>query len=111
MKSPSKKSQEVSMVLDTEQQCFVLRQINLGRTISEIAGGLLHTPTCTANFTAQSMQKHPACRRYVKIFGNGPIIPEHFELLMGVPIGWTDCDVLGTAKTLTPPFLLEELYK
>jgi|TARA_Y100000310_G_C20126991_1_gene554095 hypothetical protein len=59
-------------------------------TIRESVGGYVHTPTAKANFTAPSMQKWPGCRNYVKAFGPGPIMPEHFEFLMGLPIGWTD---------------------
>ena len=72
----------------------VLGRMMLGQTIREIAGGPLHTPTTKANFTAPSMQKWPSCRRYVEIFGDGPITPEQFEFLMGYPIGWTALEPL-----------------
>jgi len=61
--------------------------------IKELDGGFVHTPTCTANFLAPSMQKHKSCRNYVKMFGDQRILPEHFEYLMGYPIGWTELDV------------------
>ena len=63
-----------------------------GQTISEIAGGPLHTPTRTANFTAPSMQKWPSCSRYADIFGERSLSAPLFEFLMGFPIGWTDVE-------------------
>jgi len=50
--------------------------------------GYLHTPTCTANFSAPSMQKWPACREFVRVFGKPT--PTNYEWLMGWPIGWTE---------------------
>ena len=70
----------------TDAMLNALELLTRGLTIKEIAGGLLHTPTTMANFRAPSMQKHPNCRRYAKIFGEQKILPEHFEFL---PIGWT----------------------
>ena len=58
--------------------------------------GYLHTPTCTANFAAQSMQKHKSCRNFTEVFGRPS--PTSFEHLMGWPIGWTDLKPLGTGK-------------
>jgi hypothetical protein len=58
--------------------------------------GYLHTPTCAANFAAESMQKHPNCRVFVRVFGRPG--PTNFEWLMGWPIGWTDSKLLGTDK-------------
>ena len=75
---------------DIAQSGYVLEQMTQGRTIREIVGGPLHTPTTKANFTAPSMQKWPCCRRYVQAFGGRKITPEQFEFLMGYPIGWTD---------------------
>ncbi len=76
-----------------------LTQLQQGRQLREVAGGPLHTPTTKANFTAHSMQKWPSCRRYVKIFGAGRILPEQFEFLMGYPIGWTALDPSETPSS------------
>jgi hypothetical protein len=73
-----------------ERTDAVYRQLLAGRTISEIVGGFVHTPTTKANFLAVSMRKWPACRRYAAAFGERPITPEQFEFLMGFPIGWTE---------------------
>jgi len=58
--------------------------------------GYLHTPTCTANYAAPSMQKWPACREFVRVFGKPT--PTNHEWLMGWPIGWTDLKPLETGK-------------
>ena len=58
--------------------------------------GYLHTPTCTANFAAPSMQKWKACRNFVAVFGKPS--PTNFEFLMGWPIGWTDLKPLAMDK-------------
>jgi hypothetical protein len=58
--------------------------------------GPLPTPTATANQFCKSMQKHPACRRIVKLFGK--LTPEIFEWMMGWPIGWTDLRPLETDR-------------
>ena len=58
--------------------------------------GYLHTPTCTANFAAPSMQKHPSCRNFVTVFGKPS--PTNFEHLMGWPVGWTDLKPLEMDK-------------
>ena len=63
--------------------------------------GYLHTPTTMANFCAPSMQKHAGCRNWVKVFGK--ITPNHYEWLMGWPIGWTDLKPLATDKSLCAP--------
>lgn len=75
---------------DMERQYIVIGLMTMGLTISDIAGGPLHTPTTKANFQAESMQKWPSCRRYRILFGQRKIWPELFEYLMGFPIGWTD---------------------
>ena len=54
--------------------------------------GYLHTPTCTANYSAPSMQKWPACREFVRVFGIPT--PMNHEWLMGWPIGCTDLEPL-----------------
>ncbi len=77
----------------------ILTLLQQGHRLREIAGGLLHTPTTKANFTAPSMQKWPSCRRYVEIFGDGKILPEQFEYLMGYPIGWTALDPSETPSS------------
>lgn len=58
--------------------------------------GYLHTPTCTANYSAPSMQKHPCSRAFVRVFGNPS--PTNHEYLMGWPSGWTDLKPLGMGK-------------
>ena len=58
--------------------------------------GYLHTPTATANFAARSMQKWPACRSFVTVFG--PPSPGAFEWMMAWPAGWTDCRPLATDR-------------
>lgn len=55
----------------------------------------LPTPTATANQTASSMMKWPACRLLMHLFGN--ITPRLYEWLMGWPEGWTDSPPVGTA--------------
>ena len=81
---------ETSVELATARTTAVYRALTQGRTIKETVGGLLHTPTRTANFVAPSMQKWPSCRRFVQAFGGHEITPEQFEFLMGLPIGWTE---------------------
>jgi len=58
--------------------------------------GYLHTPTCTANYASPSMQKWPACREYVRVFGRPT--PTNHEWLMGWHIGWTDLQPLETVR-------------
>lgn len=55
--------------------------------------GYLHTPTCIANYSSPSMQKWPACRNFLRVFGKPS--PTNAEWLMGWPIGWTDLKPLG----------------
>ena len=81
---------ETSMERAIERTGAVYLRLMQGQTISGIVGGLLHTPTRKANFTAPSMQKWPSCRRFVLAFGGREITPEQFEFLMGLPIGWTE---------------------
>lgn len=45
----------------------------------------VHTPTTMGNYHYKSMQKHPVCRNYVKLFGKPS--PVEAEYLMGFPIG------------------------
>lgn len=58
--------------------------------------GPLPTPTKTANQFCKSMQKHPSCRRLVKLFGK--LTPEVFEWMMGWPIGWSALQPLAMDK-------------
>jgi len=58
--------------------------------------GYLHTPTCTANYAAPSMQKHPCAREFTRVFGKPT--PMNHEWLMGWPIGWSDLKPLETGK-------------
>ena len=95
----------------------------LGRDIGKPQGKLAAwpTPTVTANQTAPSMRKHPGCRAYWptpvagdsekqptdglhdRVIGKGPtshpgqLNPDWVEMLMGYPIGWTDCAPLEIA--------------
>lgn len=59
--------------------------------------GFLHTPTCTSNYAADSMQKHPNCQNFVLVFGKDRN-PANAEWLMGWPIGWTDSSPLATDR-------------
>ena len=45
----------------------------------------IHTPTTMGNYHYASMQKHPSCAKYVRIFGKPTAL--HAEYLMGFPIG------------------------
>jgi len=47
----------------------------------------IHTPTTMGNYHYKSMQKHPSCAKYVKIFGKPTAL--HAEYLMGFPIGFS----------------------
>lgn len=58
--------------------------------------GYVHTPTTKANYAAASMQKWPACRAYVRVFGQPSPIVE--EWLMGWPEGMSDTAPLATGK-------------
>ena len=69
-----------------------------GHRIAARVGGLLATPTKTANQSAASMQKHLSCRAYTAIFGTNRISPNHYEWMMGWPLGWTAIEPLETAK-------------
>ncbi len=60
--------------------------------------GYLHTPTTMANFAAPSMQKHKACKNFLKAFGRPT--PANFEYLMNWPLGWTDLKPLEMDKFL-----------
>ena len=103
-KRPLLSEQKLSLnPLDTEPFASVYRGLIAGHHIQEIAGGLLHTPTCAANFMAPSMQKHGCCRRYVAVFGDQKIMPEQFEFLMGYPIGWTEIDPSETPSSPKSP--------
>ena len=59
--------------------------------------GYLHTPTTMANFLAKSMQKWNSCKAWTKTFGL--ITPNHYEWLMGWPLGWTDLKQLEMGKS------------
>jgi len=63
--------------------------------------GYLHTPTTMANFLAKSMQKWGSCKAWRKTFGL--ITPNHYEWLMGWPLGWTDLKPLEMDKCLYAP--------
>ncbi len=53
----------------------------------------VHTPTTMGNYHYKSMQKHPSCAKYVKIFGKPTAL--HAEYLMGFPIGASSPFPLG----------------
>ncbi len=59
--------------------------------------GYLHTPTTMANFLAKSMQKWKSCKAWTTAFGK--ITPNHYEWLMGWPLGWTDLKPLEMDKS------------
>lgn len=60
--------------------------------------GYLHTPTTMANYCANTMQKWPTCREFVRVFGRpSPVIQ---EWLMGWPIGWSDTRPLAMGRFL-----------
>ena len=67
-------------------------QTMLGKDI-----GFLHTPTCTANYTAPSMQKHKCCQLFLQAFGKARN-PWVAEWMMGWPMGWTDSEPLATDR-------------
>lgn len=83
---------------DTDAAISVTTHGLPGHRIAARAGGFLATPTCAANQTAPSMQKHQSCRAYVATFGANPISPRHYEFLMGWPIGWTGTEPLAMGK-------------
>lgn len=58
--------------------------------------GYLHTPTTKANYSAASMQKWPAARAFVQVFGRPS--PSNQEWMMGYPAGWTDTAPLATDR-------------
>jgi hypothetical protein len=68
--------------------------------------GYLHTPTCTANYSAPSMQKHPCARAFSRVFGKPSRIAH--EWLMGWPTNWTLLEPRGTDKSRSAPQLLGE---
>ena len=88
------------------------------------SGSWLATPTATANQLCPSMMKWPGCRAWLptptshdhksewstrtgqlsqavgssKDPNGGKLNPTWVEWLMGWPIGWTDCELSGTAR-------------
>lgn len=58
--------------------------------------GYLHTPTCTANYAAPSMQKWPCAQAFTRVFGSPS--PTNHEWLMGWPIGWSELSPLATGR-------------
>ena len=92
----SKASVKTSAILVTMLDSDRLQRKTWGPIITALDGGYVHTPTCTANFAAQSMQKWPSCRNFVAIFGRPS--PTSFEWLMGWPIGWSGLEPLAMDK-------------
>lgn len=97
----SRYGESVSPSVDggTDRLTAVLARMIAGQTIREIVGGPVHTPLTKANFLSPSMQKWPACRRYVAAFGPQQIMPEQFEFLMGFPIGWSELEPSETPSS------------
>lgn len=75
---------------------FPLERLTWARTTFGNDIGYVHTPTTKANYAAASMQKWPACRAYVQVFGRPN--PGVEEWMMGWPEGWSDTQPLGMAK-------------
>jgi len=67
------------------------------RRITARDGGYLPTPTAKANAFAPSMQKWPAYRALQAAYGPSQG-PRFWEMMMGWPIGWTDCEPLEMVK-------------
>ena len=67
---------------------FEVRKTWIRKTYGEDFG-MIHTPTTVANYCCKSMQKHPSCRNYIKVFCTNckKPLPVHAEYLMGFPIG------------------------
>lgn len=82
-------------IMDMERSLCVLMLLRLGLDIKEIAGSALATPTTVVNFKCISMQKWSSCRAYKTILGDGKIMPEFYEFLMGYPVGYTDLNHSG----------------
>lgn len=97
-KKPFYERKRIYWRTDTTQSLEKSRVLTWVRIIFGKDFGYLHTPTCTANFAAPSMQKHKSCRNFVQVFGRPS--PTNFEWMMGWPIGWTDLRPLVTGKFL-----------
>lgn len=80
----------------TKPKSFPCPRLTWVRTTFGSDSGFLHTPTTKANYSAQSMQKWPACREFVRVFGKPS--PQNQEWMMGYPDGWTDTKPVETAK-------------
>lgn len=59
----------------------------------------IHTPTTMGNYHYDSMQKHPSCAKYVKVFGKPTAL--HAEYLMGFPIGYSSPFPINKEKYTT----------
>jgi hypothetical protein len=84
-------------------QCDALpfQRLTWVQTTFGVGTGYVHTPTCTANYSAPSMQKHACAREFVKVFGDPS--PQNQEWLMGWPTNWTDLKPLATDKFHSAP--------
>jgi len=80
----------------TQSDAFTLPRRTWVQTTYGPDIGYLHTPTCTANYAAPSMQKHACARAFVQVFGAPS--PVNHEWLMAWPSGWTDSRPLETGK-------------
>lgn len=66
--------------------------------IVDHVGGYLPTPTRKHNAFAPSMRKWPAYRVLQDNFGPSQG-PRFWEMMMGVPVGWTDSEPLAMDNT------------
>lgn len=80
----------------TKPDVFPLARKTWVATIFGSDIGYLHTPTCTANYAAPSMQKWPCAKAFTSVFGSPS--PTNHEYLMGWPIGWSALSPLETDK-------------
>lgn len=92
----SKQRPTISPTWVTKPNFFPCPRLTWVRTTFGSDSGYLHTPTTKANYSARSMQKWPACREFVRIFGKPS--PQNQEWLMGYPDGWTDTKPVETGK-------------
>lgn len=93
---PSTQRPKTLKRLATKPECFPFPRQTWVLTTFGSAIGYLHTPTTKANYAASSMQKWPAARAFVQVFGRPT--PECHEWLMGWPRGWSDTRPLGMDK-------------
>jgi len=93
---PSKKRPKTAGIWVTKPEQYPLARQTWVVTTFGSGIGYLHTPTTKANYSAASMQKWPAARAFVQVFGKPN--PSNQEWLMGYPAGWTDTAPLAMDK-------------